>query len=360
MNTLSLRQAGLLCSIAILSSKFLVLPSLLYEESFSASIFSVVLILLLEFFLLFFMINLKKQNKLLSFEQVFNKRLGKIVGKIIIFLLFAFFLFKFFYLLEENFSFLKQTLYTEATTLVYLICVLPVVNAMVYKGLKSFGRTTEIFYFVIIACLVFSTFSWFFNFQEFNFTVVLSKGIEGLVNAFFKYTFWFADIVFFMIILDKVKFNQKEIKNFYFYVIFSFVLVAIFMFAYFVAYQTTSFIKNNAIYDISQFSNYFGTIGKFGIISITGIAIMLFFELAIYLFCANECLKKLFPFGHKAQPLILINLIVLIACFFVFLDSNLMLIFFSENISYFSVFIAYVIFPLYLIFLSTLKKRRHK
>ena len=81
-----------------------------------------------------------KQKK--EFEQVFNKRLGKIVGKIIIFLLFAFFLFKFFYLLEENFSFLKQTLYTEATTLVYLICVLPVVNAMVYKGLKSFGRTT--------------------------------------------------------------------------------------------------------------------------------------------------------------------------------------------------------------------------
>lgn len=358
MNTISLRQAGLFTSLLIFSSKLLVLPSLLYQTNSFGAIFSLLLILCVEFLFIFLIINLKQKNPNLSVYQIFNKKIGKILTKILFFILFLFFLLKIFYILHENYSFLKQTLFSEATLFVYLLCVLPVISSMVFKGLKAMGRTVEIFYVVILVLLLISMLSWFFTLKELTFTIFMSNGFSGFLSACFDYTFCFSDFVFLIVIVDKIKFEEKQLKSFYAYVIASLVIIFLFIFTFFLAYQTTSFVKQNAIFNISQFSNYFGTLGKFNIISITSVAIILYFQLAMFLFCANLCLEKLFPFKSKAQPLIFINIILLIASLLIFSDVNNVVIFYSHYVKYLSIFVAYGITSLFLLLSTHSKNKR--
>ena len=153
--SLSGRQAAMFCSVMILASKLLILPSLLFAANNTSAIFSVILIFLLEFGFLYFLIKLKQKNKNLSFFNIFKNKIGIFLTKIILFLLFLFFLLKTIYILQESFSFLKRTLYIDAPISLFLICVLPVATTFAYKGLKPFGRTLEIFYWFIIGLLIY-------------------------------------------------------------------------------------------------------------------------------------------------------------------------------------------------------------
>lgn len=349
-NVISGKQCALFCSIMLFSSKLLVLPSLLYAENKAASILSVTLIFALEFLFLIFLINFKKKNKKISFFNFFEQKIGKILTKIILLLLFLFFILKAVYIMQESFSFLKRSLYTEASIAIFLICLLPPVTAFAYKGLKSFGRTLEIFYLVIIALIVFCTLVWLISVKNFSFTILDSGGIADFFVTFYKYTFWFGDLLFLMYILDKVEFTEKTKSQLLRYSGFTMLFVLLFMVVYFITFQTTSFAHPFAILDIIQFVSDFGTVGKFDIIALTAVMFIIYFQIGMLTFCASDCLKKIVPFGHKAQSLIVINFIYVLASYIVFNNANSLVLFYSSSLSYFSIFLVYFVPILFVLF----------
>lgn len=357
-NQISTKQASLFISIMLLSSKLLVLPSLLYAENKSASILSVIFIFCLEFLFLIFLINFKKKNKNLSFFNFFELKIGKILTKIILILLFVFFLLKAIFIMQESFSFLKRSLYNDASISLFLVCLLPVATAFAYKGLKAFGRTLEIFYWVTISLVVFCTLVWLIGVQNFSFTILDSGGFADFFVTIYKYTFWFGDILFFMYILDKVEFTEKSPSQLLRYCGFTMLFVLFFMVIYFITFQTTSFAHPFAILDIIQFVSDFGTVGKFDIVAVTAIMFLIFFQVGMLTFCAMDCLKKTIRFGHDAQPLIVINLIYILASYIVFNNANSLVLFYSTSLTYFSLAIVYLVPILFILF--SLGKRSEK
>ena len=357
-NTINGRQCALLCSVMILASKLLVLPSLLYSSNNAGGILSVVLIFLLEFIFLLFLIKINKKNKNISFFNFFKNKIGKTFTKIIIFLLFLFFLLKAIYLLQESFSFLKRSLYTEATIAVFLVCILPPVTAFAYKNLKAMGRTLELFYGLIITLIVVCLLVCVVSSDSLSFSVITSNGFSGFLESTYRYTFWFGDLVFLMYILDKVQFDDNTPKQLIGYSIFSFVLVLFVMLVYFITFQTTSFAHTYAILDIIQFVSEYGTVGKFDIVPISAVMFIIYFQLGILITCASDCFEKVVPFGHKAQPLIVINIIIILMSYIVFNNANSIAIFYSEYLTYFSIFISLVIPILFVILGLTYKKKR--
>ena len=272
------RQIALFCSMILFTSKLITLPSLMYQSNGSASIFVVILLFFIELMVLYFFIKLKeKYNNISLFNLIYNK-IGKFFAKLIIFILFLFFIFKLLFVLEEKFSFLKQSLYGDATIMVFLICVLPIINSLVYKGLRSFSRTLEIFFPFIMAGFIFCTFIWISTTSNFGFDIFYNKGLGGFVDAFFSYTFWFGDFIFFIILLDKLKIQKNFGLIIMKYSIFSVVLTVIFYLSFFYIYQSSAFYHTDAILDIIQFSSELGNVGKLDIIALVSVMLILYFQ----------------------------------------------------------------------------------
>lgn len=359
-NNLTSKQAALLCSVIIFSSKLLLLPSLFYEANKFGAILSLVILLLFELALLFLLLKVKEKYKNISFYELFSKRIGVVLTKIIYFILFAFFLFKVVYILQESYVFLRQSLYTDAPIIVYLICILPIISALAYKGLKALGRTLEIFYLAILAFIVFCLFSWIINVTNFTFTILSNNGINGLINGIFNYSFWFGDFIFLFFLIDKFKLEKNGKKHIYSYSIASMVILLLLFFSYFFMYQSTSASHNSALLDLIQFSTNFGTLGKFDIVPIMAIMFIIYFQMSLFLFCAKESISKVIPFGHKAQPFIVLNLLLILSSFLFYNNSNNLIIFYGSHIISLSIFVNYLIPILFFIFLINYKVPKKK
>lgn len=347
MNQLSTKQTALICSVMLLSSKLLIFPSLMYEANNSASIFSIVLLFFIDLLVIYLAIKIKEKNNNLSIYVIFLKKIGKKLTFLIFFILFIFFLLKFIYIIQEGFTFLKQNLYNQATNLIYLICLLPVCSALVYKGLKSFGRTLEIFYLVIMAGVVFCSVAWVASIYGNGLNFFVTNGWQGFLSATFNYSFWFGDFIFIFIFLDKIKIEPNFGKKIMKYCIFSIIVMIIFFISYFFIYQNTAFYHTSAILDIIQFSAKIGNVGKLDILVILTYMFLLYFQATAFLFASVFSIEKIIPFSSTAQPLILINLISIIAIFITNNDLNLFTIFYIDYFKYLAYFVCYI-FPLIL------------
>lgn len=353
------RQIALFCSMLLFTSKLITLPSLFYQSNGTASIFSLIAIFFLEIIILYFFIKLKEKNNNISiFDFLYNK-IGKFIAKIIIFILFLFFIFKILFILEEKFSFLKQALYGDATIWVYLICVLPVINSLVHKGLNSFSRTLEIFYPFIIAGFLFCTVIWISTTSNFGFDILYNKGLAGFTDSFFSYTFWFGDFLFFIIILDKLKIQKNYGKTIMKFAIFSATLCIIYFLSFFYIFQSSAFYHTDAILDIIQFSSELGNVGKLDIIALTSVMFVLFFQTGMYLYCARDCLCQLIPFREKIQPMIVLNLIMILGMYMIFNNTNLALLLTSVYLKYLAFLAVYGV-PILLYFLNNKNNKNKK
>lgn len=354
MNTISVRQTAIICSIMLFASKILVLPSLMYEANFTFSICSLIILFALDLLVLFIAIKIKEKNKNISLFNYFSQKIGKIITKIIFFILFLFFLLKYIYIIQEGFSFLKEALYSDATILTYLLCVIPVACAIVYKGLKNFGRTIEIFYYLMIAGVAFCTLAWIASIFGTGINFFETNGIEGFLTATFKYTFWFGDFIFIFIFLDKIKIEENYGKTIMRYVLISVLILVLFFVSYFYIYQNTAFYHTNAILDIIQFSAKIGTVGKIDIIAIGIYMFLLFFQATLFLFCCCNTLEKIIPFKNISQNLIINNIITITTIYFLNNNINKLIIIYSDYLFYFAIIICYF---LPIIFLILVKKR---
>ena len=347
-SSLSGRQAALMCSVMILSSKLLNLPSLLYTANKTSAIFSAIIIFALEFVFLFFLLKIKKNNPNKSFFNFFENKFGKFLTKFILIILFLFFIFKIAYVLQESFYFFKRSLYTTIPISLFLISVLPVVSAFAYRGLKPLGRTLEIFFWLIFGLLIFCTIAWVISVSDFSLTITNSNGWDGFLNATFNHTFWFADFVFLMFIVDKVKLEENSKKQILLYSGFTMLWVLVFFVVYFIAFQTTAFSHPFAILNIIQFVSDFGTVGKFDILPITAVMFVMFFQLGILLICASSCIEKVIPFKHKAQTLIGVNALLVLLCYIIFNNANSVAVFYGDFLIWLSIIVAYGISALFL------------
>lgn len=340
-SSLSPRQAGIMCSLMILSSKLLILPSILYTENQTSAIFSALIIFALEIIFLFFLLKIKKKHPNKSFFNFFENKIGNFLTKIILFLLFLFFIFKIVYVMQESFYFFKRSLYTAIPISLFLICVLPTVNAFAYRGLKPLGRTLEIFFWVIFSLLIFSTLAWLLTGTDLAFTITNNSGLGGFLTATFRHTFWFGDFVFLMFIIDKVKLEKKFQKQIFLYVGITIAWVLVFFVMYFIAFQTTAFTHPFAILNITQFISDFGTVGKFDILTITAVMLAMFFQLGILLICATNCFEKIIPFKHKGQTLIALNAILVLTAYIILNNANSITVFYGNFLFWLSIIVVY-------------------
>lgn len=349
------RQLAILCFVSLLGFKLLGLPSLLFEDFSWGGIFVLLVFLILDLLIIICLLKIKKINNNLTFFEILQKYFPKFISYLLIFLFLMFFVFKLIYIFFEYHNYLSHSLSLELDKMTFVLMFFPVVNAIAYRGIKAFARTTEFFYVFLLFGLILILGLGVFS-QEF-FTLNPLENIGNFFSSIAKRSMWFGDGIFILLFIDSFELKKSTAKKVTYDVVLLSITTIIFFISYYVIYQSTSRINGYAISDVIQFSTKFGNVGKLDIFAVLVAIFMLIFQISIYFICAEKCTYKIVK--NKYLSFGLLNILILTLIFGVFHNSITTSIFFVNIGKYLAWFISYI-FPLLLLVLSISKSKRSK
>lgn len=160
--TISIRQLVITCFIAGLSLKTTIFPSMIFKDVGTDSLFIIIIYCIIDLLSFLLIYKLLKNNQDISFYTFLCNNVGKVVAKIILFLIFVFYFFKMQFLVQGGFIFSRDVVFKEASLILFIFILLVLTGSLYLFKIRSFARTVE--FFSSIFCAFFNIFnSPFFN-----------------------------------------------------------------------------------------------------------------------------------------------------------------------------------------------------
>ena len=355
--SISVTQAGKLCTIIILANKISLLPALLYEGAKSDGFFVALMLFAIELMVLGVFFLLKNKYPEASFKEILEKHLGKVFSKVIFIVLMAFFLFKLLLSYSVGYIYIKQHVYQGEFALFALICFIPVINHAVIKGLRVFSRTIELYYPVIcvgiIICLAVSLAGGI------NIPLFFTSEPSSFFMTLFKHIFSFGDYLFLFIIMDRIEMKSGEEKKLFKFVALGIFLVLAILFMFYSLYQITAFMHNNALADITVSSTQFNAVGRLDIFAMVTRMFLSFFEMTIFHYAFSEAFCNVFTKLSRTYSVVVFDVIFAIVYFVLVGRFENMITYTQGWLSYLGLVTNYLI-PLMLLFIALPYKKKRR
>lgn len=305
-DSISVRQAGILLVLAIISNKVLLLPSLLFETSKTDGIFVMVVAFCVEIVLLPLFLWLKNKFPDMSFSQILKKYLTAWPAKIVLLLLALFMAIKALLTFSIVYVYFKQEIYQEEFLILILFCMLPVLTHGVISGLRPIARTIEFFFFAILTgffvCLSLSLFT------SISLPSFFVTSASTIFSSAFKYFIVFDDFIILFIIMDKIDMKKGKPKSLYLYALLGIAMVLMLFLFFYAKYPVTAFMHDNALSDLLVFSVQFSAIGRLDIVAMLTIMLMTLFQMEIYSFGFSKCFEEVFPVLNRKHAIVVFDL----------------------------------------------------
>lgn len=285
---ITLRQMSILCFISVLSLKLTLLPSIIHQE-IGVNAFLLIgiycLIDLATFFPIYYVL---KRNQDTTFYVFLQRTVGKFIGKIIFLLIFLFFLFKLFLLLDGGYAYAREVIFQEAPLVLFYYILVVCCISMYLFGLKSFARTAEFFYPIIIFLIILFLVIPFMTTKIYDVRPLLNISAGKFGKAVFQYLIACGDFTFLLLFMGKIKFEKKKtIWSVLSRIFYSFLLITFFYFVFVSVFKYTGFLHPNAISEIVQFVPTPSVLGNFDWLTI--MFVLLVFLLNGGLFTYGMC-----------------------------------------------------------------------
>lgn len=336
------------------ANKVLILPSLLFEGAKMESLFVVILLVLLEFGLLYVFYLLKKKYPTQSFSFILKKHCSKYVVWVVYFLFMIYFLSKAILMYNITYIFFKTVIYKDGDNFLFLICLLPIMNHLAWNGLRVMGRTLQLFFLVVFVLVSFCLLVGFFGMGS-NPLLFQSSASEFFITAV-KHISAFGDMIFLFVFMNKIQIKKGQWKIVFTISGISLFMVVLVVLVFMLSYTYTAFMHPFALFEIMNYVKEFGGTGRIDILSMIVIIVMTYFQLAIYLKAFMVSFQTIFYKIDKIYSALTFNLLFLFLVNFVVQNLEIA-VFFGENIlPYVSIF-SFIIVPL-LAFFCKFKTRR--
>ncbi len=273
-------QTGILIFVLMFANKVLVLPSLVEGKAKWEVILIFGLLFSFESMLLAVFYFVKKRNPETSFFELLKNRFGNVFLISVCIFLFFYFFSKSVFLYSIIRVFLRSVMYRKCANILFVVCLLPVVNFVAYAGVRSFGRTLQIFFpilfFAILGCLIVGVLA------SKNDLIFYGLDFKSFALNAFKYSGAFGDMAFLFLIMDKIKIKKSQWK-----VVFSlsavgmaFVVAVCVVFVF--TYSSTAFLHPFAFFELLSFVKEYEGLGRLDIIPVLVIMFLTYFQMAVY------------------------------------------------------------------------------
>lgn len=357
MSKINVRQTGVIIVMCIFANKILLMPSLMYEQTSADSIFVLITLFILDLAMLPIFIWLKNSYPDKKFYDILKDKLGVVITKIIYLALLCFFFFKCLLVFSITYVYFKQQIYHNEFIFMALIAFLPVINHAVLCGVRTFARTIQLFFGIVIAgfiiCLIISLFTpiaapYFFV-----------SNASQFFSSLYNHVFSFGDFIILFLIMDRIEIKKGQAKHLYFYSLFAMFLVVTLFYLFYAKYQITAFMHNNALADLLVFSVQFNAIGRLDIIAMLTIMFITLFQMEIFNYAFCDCFVNIFPLLNKNYSVVVFDVLFCIL-YYVFIGRyETMVTSTLFWLPYLAIVINYIL-PLVMVLILIIRRRGEK
>lgn len=354
--SISAWQLGILIFILIFANKILLLPSLLYDGAKMEAFIIPIVLFVFEMGILFLFYKLKTKYPNESICFLIKKHFGRVVSIFLFVLVMLFFLCKSVLLYNIAYIFFRTLIYKESNNILFLFCFLPVVNYLAVSGLRVMGRTAQLFFPVIIVVTLFCIVIGLFGinttplFFEASFSDVLTTTLRH-ISAF-------GDLIFLFVVMDKVSIKKGQWKVVFSLAGISMVVVCVITTIFIFSYTYTSFMHPYALFEIMNYVQDYGGLGRIDIVSMVLIIIFTYFHLSIYLKAFIISFNFVFEKIDVIYSVLTFNIIFVLIVNFLILNLEKSLVYGEGVLPYFAI-VSHIIIPLFVtILLIDRKKKR--
>lgn len=306
-NDIKAKQISILLLLVVPGGKFLSLPSMLAKEAGRDAWLAVLLLFLVDFLCLAFVlwgINRNKSN--MTFMEILSRTITKVGAKIVIFMLFIFYVLRLVGLAMPTFELFTITFSTKINWLAFVLVLSILTVFCASLGLNALARFSQVM--AVLVCLALASIIVFpmLQLKVNNLLPVLEDGFGPVGKSMWDYHLWFSDYFFIYLIMDKIKDRKGLFTNNL--IMFSVgVLLTLAMNILFTShFGELGEFTNLGLSKLSQFSIGMSSNGRTDWLSLSVWILSIFIKLTLLTFSAYRCLH--FVIGAKKPFIIWLSL----------------------------------------------------
>lgn len=350
------RQLLLVITLSILTLKVLFLPNVLATNFGRDGYIFLFVLLVVDFGTLLIFIYLINKYKDMTFVQILEKFFGKVIAKIILVLLFLYFIINIWTRFQTNYIYLNENLYTSLNWYTFAFPIIVVVLFCLKQGLNAFARLSEFFVPIIIGGFIVALIVGVIRADFSNALPILQNGLE-MFKLTKQYPLWFGDYMFFIAFFGQIKVEKGFNKKVILWTLGVIASITLFDAVFYFTYNYNSVCHTNAISDIMQFLPSVSDIGSFDWILIMIWDVALFLDLTLSALASMYCFKNAFT---KKGELIVAGIVLLLILLFNYLITFNVYLTINIAQNYLWIFIALmqVALPLIMLIFALFKNKK--
>ncbi|GEM_PF-2433915 len=304
MTELTTRQFILISLFLVTTSKLMTMPISIFSTAQNDAIFSILFGSIVELGIIILVSLVIARNPDCNLLSLLKKRLGSVLAYIIIFILYAFIITKFIFVLIEVFTFFKDYLYDDFNPVIYTLSTFFVVGYISFKGCRTMGRTFEILFPVIVIGLVIALVS---NIEFASWGAMLpyfDDGILPSIRGLSENLFYFGNALPLLFFVGKVKIKPHFVAKTAWSNVGLFAFILLFCFVFYDIFGYSTILSTFAISDYTQYDPYILDLQRLNWLSMMIDITKLFCSASILLYCLGQASKWIVHTQSSFWPII--------------------------------------------------------
>ena len=297
----------------------------------------------------------KKSDK--NFFELTEDIFGKVIAKIIIFILLIYFLVNTFSVIQSLYTFLGENIYAKLNWEKYILPIFLMICFVSGSSLKGIVRLVQCFVPLIIIAFVISLFLGAVYCDFSNILPVFDGGISAF--KVFDYSYWFGDgliLILFFGKYDKTKSSKPIITT----AIVVSLAITFFFLVFYCLYETDSINNKEAIVDMLKVMPQNSDAGNINwLITILWQGVLMLY-ICLYGFVCRVFVEKLFCFNNAKISIPIVLAVVLTVLLLLNFDMRKVILLLTMYGKYLAIFAQYVLPGLILVFSLRLRRKNEK
>lgn len=313
-------QAGLILALSTISLKFLVYPSIFAKYAYRDVYVPMLLGLVFDFLCTALMLYIINKNPNVKASQLLERAFGKIVTKIIYFVLFIRFFVKGIIAIKEVHNYFNEALFDNINWFVYMFPLFLLSAFMILKDFRTFGRTIQFFLPFIVASLIFTICVPAFNADFSNILPVFEHGTSGIAKALYYCVYTFGDYFVLFLLMGNIDYKPSNTKTILTTLLITDIVIVAFYIIFACVFKDTGLNRSLAISELLLYTNINTATGTINWVNILVWLIIMFLQVGLMLHCSSVCLEELFCFKNKYVPMSIVIVLGIVVVSYLYLS----------------------------------------
>ena len=295
MKQLTNKQASILIFLSIVAIKVIVLPSIIYFHAGSGGYITIFFSLIIDFLTMLIYLHIMKKNPDCKFFDIISSLFGKIFAKIVMLLLFVYFIIKTFLVLKSTYNFFVEVVYDNMNWVFYLLATVFFLYFVLRKDLRIVGRVGEIIFWIIFIAINAVLLITSINMDITAVLPLFPNGATPIVTTGIQCAYAFGDYLILIFMMGNIKYNDKTSTQITSYAFMGISTILNFFIVFLCNFGHTVVNKDLAIADLALYIDLAVTVSRLEWIAVFIWTVTLIMQLCIYAYCTKASLDYIVP-----------------------------------------------------------------